>query len=78
MGCSDRVIKANMAAITRSKILSALNMPEEFILALVEINDNMTTIPRYVHRPVLKEPDFGAAIVNYDLGDLMERAETSS
>jgi hypothetical protein len=32
-------------------------------------------VVRYVHRPFLREPDFGVTSVNYDFGELIARAE---
>ncbi len=60
---------AETVTITKNEILTALNKPEEFILAIVEVNgENVTT--RYVRRPFRREPDFGVTSVNYGLGEL--------
>ena len=50
----------------------ALNKPDDFILALVLFGsgDDDTPRVRYVRRPFQREPDFGAASVNYALKDL--------
>ena len=65
---------ADTVTITKNEILTALNKPEDFILAVVEVDGDMTT-PRYVRSPFQREPDFGVTSVNYDLGDLLLRAE---
>jgi hypothetical protein len=65
---------ANTVTITKNEILTALNKPEDFILALAEVDGDEAT-PRYVRRPFQREPDFGVTSVNYDLGDLLARAE---
>ena len=43
-------------------------------LAVVEV-DGEAAMPRYVRRPFQSEPDFGVTSVNYDLGELLARAE---
>ncbi len=75
---------ADTVTVTRNEILCALNVPEQFILALVQIEDagaasgqpNCTI--RYVRRPFTREPDAEAAGVNYELRPLLARSETPS
>ncbi|MDE0042078.1 MAG: helicase-related protein, partial [Candidatus Poribacteria bacterium] len=64
-------------ALTASKtqILTALNKPDAFILAIVEVDGDTASEPRYVRQPFEKEPDFGATSVNYDLRELLARSE---
>ena len=50
------------------------NSPEQFVLALVEVEDGKAREPRYVRRPFRREPDFGVESVNYDLRELLERS----
>lgn len=69
-----RVSGANIVTITKNEILTGLNKPEDFILAIVEV-DGSEARPRYVRRPFNKEPDFGAESVNYSLKDLLDLAE---
>jgi len=64
---------ADTVTITKNEILTALNKPEDFILALVEVDGDSTTT-RYVRQPFQREPDFGVTSVNYDLKDLATRA----
>jgi hypothetical protein len=64
---------ADTVTITKNEILTALNKPEDFILALVEV-DGDSTSTRYVRQPFQREPDFGVTSVNYDLRDLSARA----
>lgn len=70
-----RVAGADTLTITRNEILTALNKPEEYILAIVPVAGDAAGTPRYVRRPFQREPDFGAASVNYDLDELLARAE---
>jgi superfamily II DNA or RNA helicase len=57
--------------VTRNEILTALNKPEDFILAIVQVDDDAASEPQYVRRPFNKEPDFHVTSVNYDLGELL-------
>jgi hypothetical protein len=65
---------AETVTVTKNEILTALNKPEDFILAVVEVDGDRTT-PRYVRCPFQREPDFGVTSVNYSLTDLWARAE---
>jgi superfamily II DNA or RNA helicase len=69
-----RVAGAKTVTITKNEILTALNKPEDFILAIVEV-DGDKSIPHYVRQPFNREPDFGVTSVNYDLGELLAKAE---
>jgi superfamily II DNA or RNA helicase len=69
-----RIAGAATVTLTRNEILTALNKPDDFILALVEIDGDHARAPRYLRRPVHREPDFSATSVNYNLVELMERA----
>ena len=51
------------------------NSPEQYILAIVEVEDGQAREPRYVRRPFGQEPDFGVTSVNYELQELLARAE---
>jgi len=68
-----RIARADTVTVTKNEILTGLNKPDEFVLALVEVEGDSTTT-RYVRRPFGKEPDFGAASVNYRLSELLSRA----
>lgn len=69
-----RVKGAKTVTITKNEILTALNKPDDFILAIVQIDGDRAT-PYYVMRPFQREPDFGVTSVNYALTEIMERAE---
>jgi hypothetical protein len=64
--------------VTRNEILTSLNKPDSFILALVEFLNGGEHRVRYVRRPFRREPDFGVTSVNYDLAELLARAEEPS
>jgi hypothetical protein len=70
-----RVVGAQTVTVTRNEILTGLNKPGEFILAIVQVEGDAAHTVHYLKRPFTKEPDFGATSVNYDLDDLLSRAE---
>jgi len=73
-----RVTTADTITVTKNEILTSLNKPEDFILALVEFLDGERHRVRYLRRPFKREPDFGVTSVNYDFSELLERAEEPS
>ena len=68
-----RVTGADTVTCTRNEILTALNEPDRFLLALVEVEGDAARTITYVPRPFGREPDFGAASVTYKLADLLAR-----
>ncbi len=66
---------ADTITVTRNEILTALNKPDDYILALVVFDDGQPPRVRYVRHPFRREPDFAAASVNYDFRDLLARSE---
>ena len=68
---------AETVTVTKNEILTALNKPEDFILAVVEVDCDRTD-PRYVRQPFQREPDFGVTSVNYNLKEILSRAESPS
>ncbi|GIK15171.1 MAG: RNA helicase [Planctomycetota bacterium] len=69
-----RVRGARTVTITKNEILTALNKPDEFILAIAVIDQDRADV-RYVRKPFEKEPDFKATSVNYDLSALLAQAQ---
>jgi hypothetical protein len=65
---------AKTVTITKNEILTALNKPDDFILAIAEVEGDVAK-PRYIRKPFQREPDFAVTSVNYDLSELLERAE---
>ena len=60
--------------VSKNEILTALNKPDEFILAIVEVDGSFThTI--YLKHPFTNAPDFTATSVNYDMQDLINVSE---
>ena len=69
---------ADTVTVTRNEILTALNKPDAFILAIVEVSHGFAGKPRYVRQPFHREPDFGATGVTYKIADLLARAGPSA
>jgi hypothetical protein len=67
-----RSANAQVLTVTKNEILCSMNKPDYFILAIVQFDGPNHSIhsPR---RPFQKEPDFGAASVNYNFADLLSR-----
>lgn len=58
--------------VSKTQILTALYKPEDFILAIVQVDGDNVSEPRYIGRPFQREPDFGVTSVNYSLEKLLE------
>jgi SNF2 family DNA or RNA helicase len=69
-----RVSGAETITVTRNEILYSLNKPDDFILAIVEFMDDGSHRPHYLRQPFQREPDFGAASVNYSFAELLDRS----
>jgi superfamily II DNA or RNA helicase len=69
-----RVKGARTVTITKNEILTGLNKPDDFILAIALIEADRAEV-RYVRRPFATEPDFKATSVNYDLAKLLAQGK---
>ena len=69
---------APTVTVSKTQIFTAFNKPDDFILAIVEIEGDTAKEPRYIRQPFQKEPDFGVTSVNYKLNELLARAEPPS
>ena len=70
-----RASAAETITVTRNEIFCSLNKPDDFILAVVEFLGDEQHRVHYVRQPFRREPDFGVTSVNYDLRELIDRAE---
>ena len=70
-----RVQGADTVTITKNEILSALNKPEQYILAIVEVDGETARATTYIRKPFVREPDFGVTSVNYKLAELLAKGE---
>lgn len=69
-----RAAGASTVTVSKNEILTALNSPESFILAVVEV-DGKHTRTIYLKRPFVNPPDFSTTSVNYDIRHLLENSE---
>ncbi len=56
--------------ITKNELLAALNAPEAFVLAIVEIDQGFTGEPKYVRRFFGRELGFAETAVVFNISDL--------
>jgi len=75
-----RISGARTVTVTKNEILTALNKPDSFILALIEVPESGKWSTksggiRYVLRPFSQEPDFATTSVNYDWQKLWEQGK---
>ncbi len=66
---------AETVTLTYNELYRALNSPEGFILALVEVDNANARRPRYVRNYPFREPDPLAASVNFNLRELLSMSE---
>lgn len=70
-----RIEGADTITISKNEILAGLNKPDDYILAVVEVQMEdqkvIATQVHYIHKPFQREPDFGAVSVNYKWEELL-------
>jgi len=72
-----RVKSANTVTVTRNEMLYALNQAGKFVLAIVLVGDNDTVEgPHYLRNVFTSEPGWGVSSSNFDLSELLTRAES--
>ena len=71
-----RVKGADTICVTRNEILYAFNQGDKFVLAIALVDgDDSIDGPHYVRNPFDREPGWGVASINFNLSDLLARAE---
>ena len=70
-----RVKGSDTVTVTRNEILYGLNQQDKFVLAVVLVDGESAEGPFYVRNPFTQEPDWAVASVNFDLKNLLSRAE---
>ena len=65
---------ADTITVYHTEILNGLNASEQFILAIVEIENGQPAEPRYVVNPFEREPEPGVVSINYNLSNLLARS----
>lgn len=68
-----RAADADTVTVTKNEILTALNQPRDYILAVVRVGTEGPAAPVYIREPFQQEPDFAAASVNFDLHQLIKK-----
>jgi superfamily II DNA or RNA helicase len=67
---------ASTITVTRNEILQSFNQGDKFVLAIVLVNeDDSHEGPYYIRRPFDREPGWGVSSINYNLSDLLSKAE---
>jgi hypothetical protein len=69
-----RAKDSHYVTVTKNEILTAFNKPNEYILAIVEV-DGANTRTVYLKKPFHERPDFAATSVNYDIAEITKGAE---
>jgi hypothetical protein len=67
-----RVAGALTVTVTRNEILTALNKPDDFILAVGQVEDGEQKL-LYIREPFQQEPEFAVESINYKLQELLAR-----
>lgn len=69
-----RKANADTVTVSKNEILTALNKPEEFILAIVSVDGDKTKTV-YIQSPFTNSPDFGAVSVTYKIDELLRQGK---
>ena len=69
-----RVKDAVTVTVTKNEILTSLNRPEAYVLAIVFVASGAAETPIYLRQPFSQEPEFGTASVNFKLSELLSKA----
>lgn len=73
-----RVKGASTITVTRNEMLYAFNQGDKFVLAIAVVDEtDAVEGPHYIRNPFDREPGWGVASINYNLGDLLARAEAA-
>jgi superfamily II DNA or RNA helicase len=69
-----RVAGARTITVTRNEILTALNKPDDFILAMAQAEGGHHQLA-YIRQPFQLEPDFAVESINYNLQELLTKGQ---
>ena len=73
-----RIKGTSTVTVTRNEMLYAFNQGDKFVLAVVLVNeDNSAEGPYYIRNPFQSEPGWGVTSINYNLSDLLVRAQAT-
>ncbi|MBR6888183.1 MAG: DUF3883 domain-containing protein [Selenomonadaceae bacterium] len=65
---------ADTVTVSKNEIITALNSPENFILAIVAVDENAAHVT-YLQTPFASQPDFNAVSVNYPISSLKRQGK---
>ena len=69
-----RESEAVTVTVSRNEILTALNKPEDFILAIAKVENGRPDLV-YLQKPFRNEPEFTVESITYNIEDLLSLAE---
>ena len=69
-----RAAGSTTVTVSHNEVMCALNRPDAFILALVEVDGDVTRTT-YIKRPFTNPPDYTVASTNYDIARLKEAGD---
>jgi SNF2 family DNA or RNA helicase len=70
-----RIHGSDTVTVTKNEVLTALNKPDDYYLAVVIINGDTVGEPLYVQRPFRKEPEFFMTTITCKIRDLVSAAQ---
>ena len=65
---------ADTVTVTRNEIITSLNKTDDYILAIVQINQDFVHEPRYVWHPFQMEPEFGVTAQQFEIKHLLDKS----
>ena len=71
-----RQADADTVTVSKNEILTGLNKPDDFILAVALVDGDSVNL-HYIEKPFENPPDFGATSVNYRIADLLTKGNES-
>jgi len=69
-----RAAGADTVTVSKNEILTALNKPDEYILAIIEVNGAHTETV-YLRKPFRERPDFAATSITYNIKEIVAGSE---
>ena len=70
-----RAAGAATVTVTRNEILTALNQPHSYILAIAEVTDGVCTRLQYLQHAFKAPPDFSVESCTYNIAALLQHAQ---
>ncbi|WP_170755620.1 helicase-related protein [Ruegeria lacuscaerulensis] len=72
-----RIDSADSIMITRQELVTSLNKPDQFILAIVQVGEGFVSEPRYIPGALdTREPPFEQSAIQFSIKRLLEKAVT--